>query len=365
MAGYSIRALADLSKEARGFFTQAIPGAVASVWPNTFTVIAKVLALLNFEHELRRKWLFKQTFASTADELWLARHGFELGMTRGAGSAALGAIVVPVQPGVLLPTGLQFVRGDGATFTTLAGAYTVGASVELYVVADAIGALGNTPAGTTLALIDPQNAPAGMDATAVVEADAIGAGSDPEPLEAFRARVLARKRNPPQGGSALDYQAWAFEAIEGAVTAVYVDSFENDSRSVWVQFTVGDQPGGIPSPAQVQVVQDYLNDPVRRPVTARVFVSAPVPVLVPVTIQGLSPDTSDIRTSIAAELAATFLDRAQPGTPSRAFRLSRSWLDEAISRATGEEGHVTLAPPSDLIFGAGQYPSLGPISYTD
>lgn len=364
MAGYNVRSLAELGAQARKFFVQAIDGAIASVWANTFTVIGKVLALIGFEQELRRRWLFKQIFASTADEIWLRRHGFELGLTQLAGAPAIGSVTITTTPGLVVPASLQFIRDDGATFTSVAGVRAAGFSAALFVQADDAGALGNTPAATVLTLVDQGTTPDGLGTDATVGGEGLGGGADTEALEGFRARVLARKRNPPQGGSARDYEAWAFDALD-VVTAVYVDSFENDSRSVWVQFTVSDQPNGIPTVQQVAVVQDYLSDPLRRPVTARVFVSAPNPVPVDVTIQALSPDTLDIRASIRAELTAVFLDRARPGTPTANFRLYRSWLDEAISRAVGEDGHDLRVPATDRVFWTGQYPVLGNISYTD
>ncbi|GJD51077.1 hypothetical protein OPKNFCMD_3828 [Methylobacterium crusticola] len=368
MAGYSIRALADLSRAARSYFTGAAGGAVASVWANTFTVFAKVLGLLTYEHELRRRWLSRQIFASTADELWLARHAFELGLAQGAGVAALGSVTAAATPGLAIPAGLTFVRDDGLTYTTLARAIAAGPTVTLYVEADAVGEAGNAPAGTVLALSPDTAAPDGLGAGGTVDADEDGGGLsggvDPEDLESLRARVLARKREPPHGGSARDYAAWLAAALPGVVRAVFVDAYANDARSVWVVFTVADQPDGIPSAGQVTIAQAYLDDPVRRPVTARVFVAAPAPVAVSVAIGGLTPDTPDIRAAIAAELAAVFVDRAEPGRPTLGpFVLSASWLNEAVSRATGEDRHRLVSPSGDLTFGAGQYPVLGAVSY--
>ena len=359
---YSIRSLTDLSNEARGFFTQTIPGAIASVWANTFTVIGKVIALVNFEHELRRRWLFAQLFASTADDLWLQRHGFELGLTRIPASGAYGTVTLAATPGTVVPGGLTFARGDGATYTTISGGVASGNSISLTIEADLAGAAFNVAAGETLTL-DAASVVAGLSSTATVEAPGLTGGADIEPIETFRARVLARKRKPPQGGSAPDYEEWAREALS-TVLAVYVDSFVNDVRSVWLQFTVSDQPNGIPTPGQVAIVQAYVDDPVRRPVTARVFVSAPIPSPVAILIGGLAPDTPDIRAAVAAELAALFTDRARPSKPSSFFVLSYSWLDEAISRATGEDSHRLVTPAGDLTFDPGVMPVLGTVSYT-
>ncbi|MEE7460695.1 hypothetical protein MFUR16E_04775 [Methylobacterium fujisawaense] len=368
MAGYTVRSLAALSQAARGFFTQSIEGAITSVWANTFTVVAKVLALIGHGLELRRAWLVRQLFASTADRTWLIRHGFEYGLQPGAAAAALGTATAAVSSGITVPAGLQYARADGQTYTTLTSATASGNTIGLQLQADVAGAAGNTPAGTQLTMVSPDDAPAGLSLICTVDAAADGTGlsggADEQDTEAFRAEVLYRKRNPPQGGSIPDYVEWVLAAVPTAV-AVYVDSFQNDSRSVWVQFTVSDQTNGIPTDGQVAAAQAYVDDPIRRPITARVFVSPPNPVPQDIVIGGLSPDTGDIRQSIEAELAAVFIDRGQPGTPSTPFLFSASWLDEAISRATGEDRHRLVSPPADQTFTAGNLPVLGSIAYTD
>ena len=107
MAGYSLRSLDTLSKLTRGFFTQSITGAITSLWANTFTVVGKVLALLDFEHEQRRAWLYDQIFASRADAVWLARHGFELGLTQAPASTAAGTILAATRAVAAIAKGVR------------------------------------------------------------------------------------------------------------------------------------------------------------------------------------------------------------------------------------------------------------------
>ncbi|WP_375455651.1 baseplate J/gp47 family protein [uncultured Methylobacterium sp.] len=363
MAGYEVRTLASLSSGISLFFTQSLPGAIALVLPNTFRVIGKVLALLGQEHELRRAWLYDQIFASRAGALWLARHGFELGLAQEPASAASGTILAASSHGLVVPEGLVFVSGSGATYTTLAGATTTGNVVALPVEADAAGAAGNLGAGFPLTLAPNQDVPDGFGPSAAVDGAGLAGGAGAETLEGFRARILRRKRAPPQGGSALDYATWAEEALgPGILRRAYVDSFLNDTRSVWLCFTVTDQPDGIPSDAQVALVQAYCDDPVRRPVTARVFALKPLRLPVDVAISGLSPDTLDVRAAVEDEILATFADRAEVGT-STAVGFSRSWIDEAISRATGEDRHELAAPATTVIVTAGYLPVPGAIAY--
>lgn len=368
MAGYTIRSLAQLAAEATGAFVQSVQGTATKLWPNVWRIESKVLALIGFEMEQRRAWLVRQLFASTADRVWLIRHGFEYGLQPTPASTAMGTASAAAAAGTVVPAGLQYARGDGTTYSTVARATASGTSVSLALEADVAGSAGNTSAGMILTLVNPDDAPLGLGKTCTVDSaedgTGLSGGSDEQDLEAFRAEVLYRKRNPPQGGSIPDYVEWVLAAVPTA-TRVFVDSFQNDSRSVWVQFLVSDQPNGIPTEGQVAAAQAYINDPIRRPVTARAFASAPLPIPQDIVIAGLSPDTADIRTSIEAELAAVYTDRAQPGTPSAPFLFSASWLDEAISRATGEDRHRLASPSTDQVFTAGNLPVLGSIAYTD
>ena len=362
--GYDIRTLATLATQARQFFTQAVPGALVRLWANTFIVLGKVFALLDFEHELRRQWLFNQLFASTAEYQWLTRHGFELGLTPDSGTAATGSVTVASASGDIVPAGTQFERADGATYSTLAPTTPTGATVRLTLMADSVGADYDAAAGDTLTLVETTAAPASLGSLATVEAAGITGGVDVEDLETFRARVLYRKRNPPQGGSAPDYVEWAGQAL-GTVKAVFVDSFSNDSRSVWLCFTVTDQPNNLPSDAEVATVQAYVGDPVRRPITARVFATAPTPVAVPIAVMNLAPDTDDTRAAVANEIAALQADEVQPATPSTPFTLYREQIEAAINRATGVARFTLVSPAADLTFTTGgQMPVLQAPTYS-
>ncbi|WP_158810239.1 baseplate J/gp47 family protein [Beijerinckia sp. L45] len=362
--GYSIRPLATLATQARQFFTQAIPGALVRLWANTFTVLGKVFALLDFEHEMRRKWLFDQLFASTAAYQWLTRHGFELGLVPDGGNAASGFVTVPAAAGIIVLAGTQFQRADGATYSTLADTTAAGATINLMLQADTVGAAYDVDAGDTLTVIETTLVPIQLGTTATVDADGITGGTDTEEVETFRARVLYRKRNPPQGGSAPDYVEWAGQALS-TVKNVYVDSFVNDTRSVWLCFTVTDQPNGIPTDGEVATVQAYVSDTVRRPITARVFATGPTPIAVPIALKNFAPDTDDTRAAVAAEIAALQDDVIQPATPSTPFTLFVEEIEAAINRATGVTQFTLVSPAADITYTVGgQTPVLQVPTYS-
>lgn len=366
---YNIRPLEALADLARQAFVAAVPGAIVRLWANTFTVFGKVFALLDFEHEQRRAYLYAQIFASTAAEPWLARHGFELSLTQDPGNVAIGTMTTVVPGGTIIPSGISYRRADGRTYSVLAPVSAVGGTganvaVDLPISADLAGAGGNMQAGDILTLVNPAGAPFGLATSGSVDTAGLTGGTDPEDIETFRARVLYRKRNPPQGGSDADYVKWVGEALS-TVRGVYVDSFANDSRAVWVCFTVSDRPAGIPSAGEVATVQAYVNDPVRRPVTARVFVTAPTPVPISIGITHFHPDTPDVRAAVTAELVAFFTDDVSPATPSSALTLYVEHVSAAIARAAGVGDFTLAAPAADQVLAAGgQMPVLGNIGYS-
>ncbi len=360
--GYEVRSLPSLSAEARGYFVSAVDGASVSIWPNSFTVTAKVLALLGHEHERRRAHLFDQIFPSTAEAAALERHGYEHGLMRQAGAEANGILTVAAPDGLVIPSKLRFVRGDGTSYRSVAAVTAAGGAAELAIEAEEIGAAANAAAGTALTLGAESVAPAGMARDGAVAAGGLVGGADDETVEAFRERLLERRRLPPKAGSETDYVAWAHEALP-EVARVFADSFSDDPGAVWVQFTVTDQIDGFPTEEQVASVEAYLRDPLRKPLTARIYVSASQPSEVPVSIEALDPDTPATRAAVEAELRALFADNVEPGRPSKPYRLRRSMIEAAIARVVGDDGFELAEPASGQSFAAGVMPALGPVMF--
>ena len=74
--------------------------------------------------------------------------------------------------------------------------------------------------------------------------------------------------------------------------------------------TTNPMTNGFPLSADVAAVQNYLNTV--RPVTADVFVVAPIPQAVNFTITNLVGDTSALRAAIAVSVSAMLLKKAAP-----------------------------------------------------
>jgi uncharacterized phage protein gp47/JayE len=342
----------------KGFF-RGIVGAVVDLWPNSWAVTAKVLALLARAIDLRLVILFRQILVSTSDGAYVRRHAFEYGIAERAAGRAGGAISVTATSAGTFPAGLAFQRADGALFLTASSMVAVPGPVTLNVQADIAGLAGNTPSGEALTLISAS--PVSIAPATGLVVGGLGGGTAPEDIEDLRQRVLQRKRNPPQGGSASDWERWAKE-VPG-VERVFVDSFSNTDRRVWIAVTFSDRVNGIPNSGDVAAVQAHLSDPNLRPITARVSVVAPVAVPIAVTASGIEPLSTAVEAAIKAELAAVFVERMQVVTPNRPFVLPRAWISEAISRATGEERHTLVAPASDVTYStSGRLPTLGAVT---
>lgn len=340
-------------------FYRGIVGPVVDIWPNTWAVTAKVLALLAREVDLRLAILYRQILVSTSDAVYVRRHAFEYGIAERAAGRAGGAISVTATGSGTFPAGLAFQRADGALFLTVTSVVAVPGPVQLTVQADVAGIAGNTVSGTQLTLISDTPVTIAPGYGSVT--NGLGGGAAAEDVEALRQRVLQRKRNPPQGGSASDWERWAKEVA--GVDRVFVDSFSNTNRRVWIAVTFLGRTNGVPNAGDVAAVQAHLDDPNLRPVTAQVTVVAPTAVPIAVTATGVSPLTTSVQAAIAAELAAVFVERMQVVTPNRGFTLPRAWISEAISRAVGEDRHTLTAPSADVVYTTpGQLPVLGTVT---
>lgn len=180
-------------------------------------------------------------------------------------------------------------------------------------------------------------------------------GADRESDDDLRSRLLYRLQNPPRGGTASDYVAWAQE-VPG-VTRAWCFPKELGLGTVVVRFmTDGLTEDGIPTGAMVEKVQSTIE--LEAPVTAAVTVLAPTALPVDVEIADLMPDTPAIRAQIEAELRSLLYRECVPG---KVFYVSH--LRQAISDATGEEDHKVISPTEDIICPADKVLTLGTVTY--
>jgi uncharacterized phage protein gp47/JayE len=295
----------------------------------------------------------REILVSTASAAGLVKHGEIWGVPRKQARAATCLWHFIGTPGTEVPEGTAIVQQDGLQWLTLAlGTVGGGSSVDILCEAQTAGAIGNVAELTKATLVSPI---AGINSAVTAAEDATD-GADVEDAGAWRARILARIRNPPQGGAATDYEQWALQ-VEG-VERVWVTPNGLGPGTVVVRFAVaGTGEDAIPDGAKVTEVQDHI-EPLA-PVTAEVTVVAPVAYPVAFEI-AVSPDTAEVRAAVEAELEALFAEQADP----EGGIIRNSVLREAISRADGEEYHTLTTPVGDVQAPVGELPILGTITWS-
>jgi uncharacterized phage protein gp47/JayE len=296
-------------------------------------------------------WISRQVFPDTAEADILERWAALWGIARKPAVPAIGPVTFAGNNNVTIPVGTVLQRSDGAMYTVQAMGVITGGTVTLPVEAQQPGAEGNATPGTRL-LIAAQIL--GVQAEAFVAAEGLVGGADIESDEALRDRLLLRLRRPPHGGAAHDYVTWALE-VPG-VTRAWVVPAINGLGTVGV-FIVNDEAASpIPDAVLVQAVTDHIQ--ALRPVTARVYVLAPIAFPINMTI-AVTPDLPSVRAAVMSELQDLFRREAMPGGT-----IYVSHLDEAISLATGERDHRLDAPAANVVAPPGRMPMLGTVTWT-
>ncbi|WP_276199049.1 baseplate J/gp47 family protein [Chelatococcus sp. XZ-Ab1] len=373
---FAIPSLPDLVERARRAFRGALPGSDAWLWPNNIGPSAKVMGGLTHEVFGFADYIAKQKFALTAEGENLDMHGAELGLARRPATPSQGQAVFTAPAALTVDPGAILRRGDGVQFRVVAGGSLPSAgTLTLDIASTGTGKATMTLPGTTLSAVS------GLIGAATIEVGAAGVvgGADVEKdgdpftsdLGTFRGRILFRKRNVPQGGSAADYVMWAGE-VPG-VTGVFVERRWSGPGTVRVFPLMHDLfESGVPDAANVQRVAEHID--VLAPAGAVVTVVAPVPRVIDVTIDGLVPATTAVQEAVLAELKAAFrrqgrvagIDVLSPSMPylAASATFSRSWIWQAVANASGEERHSIAAPAGDIGLVPGEYPVLGAVAFT-
>lgn len=302
-------------------------------------------------------WISEQIFADTAEGEFLVRIAGIYGLEKTAAAFAEGDIDLTGTNGTLIPSGTIWVRDDGATFESIGlGGVIVGGVATVTVRAVEAGDAGNMEAADTLEVESPI---VGLDSTATVASGGIVGGTDEETTEELRARVLARVRTPPAGGSDQDYIAWA-TAVAG-VTRAWVYRHEGGLGTVTVRFVRdNDTPSIIPDAGEVTTMQTQLDS--LRPLTAEVTAAAPTELDVDFTIE-LDPDTTALRDEVEASLTDLLFREAEPGDGVDRGTILLSQIRTAIGVALGDGDYTLTVPSADVVPATGELAVLGTITW--
>ena len=331
-------------------FEARIPGVLARVRRSLVGVINRVLAGALSAMYQYAEWLNKQAWPDQAEAEFLDDHGARWGVTRTAAAPATGTARFTGIDGANVPMGTVVQRADSVQYATLAAGVVAAGQALVAVQAVVAGQAGNTSINTGLTLTSPV---VNINSAALAYAD-LGGGADIEGDEAYRARILTRIRQVPDGGSADDYIAWALEVA--GVTRAWVYPGELGAGTVSLRFVRdGDAGSAIPDTGEVATVQAHID--ALRPVTASLTVVAPTAVARNFTI-ALTPNTAQVQAAVAAELADLILREGAPGGT-----LLLSHIREAISVAAGETDSVLSVPAANVVYTTGQIPTMGVITW--
>lgn len=357
--GFNVPTLTEVLDRAKSDIDANVTGADARVRRSVLGVLATVLAGAAKGHYDYLSWVSDQTNTLYADGSNLDLWGRIWSVERKAASIATGTVTFSGTDGTVIPSDTALQRSDGVQYVVTTGGTVSSGSVTVTVEAAEAGDDGNADIGVQMNLVSPI---AGLtSAGSVLE---ITGGSDREKdgdkgtNDDYRGRILDRIAAPPHGGAAADYIQWALE-VPG-VTRAWVFPQELGAGTVSLRFMMDDTySDAIPLTADVATVQAYIDDESRRPVTDSFLALAPVAVPQDVTIAGLTPDTTAIRSAIEAELADMIRREAIPGG---SIPVSKFW--EAISIAAGETSHTLTTPSANVTTLTGQIITLGTVSYT-
>jgi uncharacterized phage protein gp47/JayE len=335
-------------------------GAKAMIPNSVLRIMSDAMAGLGNLAYLYLDWLAKQLMPDTAEKVWLDRFGI-IWLTNADGSKgrkaatyASGVVQFFGAPTTIIPIGTVLGGANVVQYQTVSAA-TIDASGQgtSNAIALTAGTVGNLPDGTTMT---PQPGISGVDSAALF--GDMGGGVDIETDDQLRERILLRIQNPPMGGAQADYVNWAL-AVPG-VTRAWA-ACEIGPGTMTVRFLMDDlypDNHGLPTQADIDAVNEYIDS--KRPVTVKdCFVMAPILYFYDITIYNLTTDTPTVRGNIETSIANMEFARSRPGQ-----MMYRSWVDEAISQALGEEDHE-LTYETTAMPGAAYMPTVGTILYND
>lgn len=367
---FSRPTLTQLRNAAAQQLNAELPGADALLRFSNLRVIGDIEAALACMLYGYLDWIALQSTPFTAEDEYLEAWGALKGVTRKPCAQSSGSITFTGSDGKVIPLGASITRSDSVAYSATGAGKVSGGTVTITASAVAdpqglTGANGDCRAGTQFTLA---NAIAGIDSTGTA-ATAFTGGADIERNDDLRNRILYAYQNPPQGGDQADYIEWAL-SVPG-VTRAWCTGNGYGAGTVIVYFmedaadaAYGGFPQGTDGCAKAETrgptaTGDQLTVanaiyPLR-PVTALVYVCAPVPGPVNVSLRGVDVQYQD---AVTAALDAQLRADGQPGGE---VILAHLWA--AVSAVPGVNDFLILSPTTDISMPAGALPSLGVVTW--
>lgn len=325
----------------------------AFVKQTVFNVFAKIISALHLDLYVYLDQIQKNFFVTTADINGLIQRGSDIGVFRKKASFATGNIIVNGTMGTLIPLGTTYSTASEQQYKTTADA-VIGSNgtVTVPIQATSTGINGNADGGTEFTLVNPI---VGLSSTAVADSLGISGGTDIEETESYRNRILLAMRRVAGAGDTVFYEnaalsrpgvtrAKAFRTYAGAGTVGVAFMMDN---------TYSD---GIPHAGDIADMKEYLESIMPADLN-EIIVFAPTPTIINITINSLTPDTTEMRSAINNSLAALFHEYDFGAT------VYRGQIETAIGSTPGEISHVLAAPNVDTEIPVNGIALLGTITY--
>ena len=353
-----------------GDFETRISGAVTLLRRSVLKVTSKVFGgaihlLYGF-----LDYTAKNLFILTADEYGLTTHGSEYGLDREVAEFAGGSVQGTGTNGTVISAGDELQADDGQTYTTDEDVTIAAGIFEVEITAAIAGAAGNQDPVAVLSFVSPA---AGVDATATVDSDALTGGADEEGVEDWRDRLLTRKRMPPHGGAAHDYETWAQE-VPGVTRAWSFPLYMGDG-TVGLAIARDDDVTPLPNAAELEDVYDYViehEDPatgqtVGIPVTAepgffvighndgQIYGTKAIDFTL-----GIYPNTGAVQAALTEKLADVVREMGGPGET-----LYISDVYFMLGEAADLERLSISVPATDVTAATNELPIVGVVTFND
>lgn len=308
----------------------------------------------------------EQLFPDTANEENLLRWGVIFGVDRNDATFAELNIEVPGTTGGTIVQDTEYQRSDGQRYTVKADIIVPVAPGTATGVIKAVnsGDAQNIDDGSTISLLSPV---AGVETDATVLSTAVE-GEDQETIENYRTRVIERIQQPPAGGKATDYIAFA-KTVTG-ISRVWVGPNTLGEGTIVTWSVEDDESPIFLSPAKILEVQIAVDN--LKPISADHTAATPIDTPMNPTIR-LKPNTAEVQAAVIAELedmltreaqVADAIDPEQVGlgiTFDGNIEISK--ITEAISLAPGEDDHVLVSPTTTITPVTGGLVTLGTVTF--
>lgn len=352
--------------------TSGVPGLTGLLRKAVLRVLAWAMAGLAYSVYGYADWIARMGVPFTAEDEFLLAWAALVGIYPKPATAASGSAQFTGNPALIIPSGTVLERQDGTAYLTTADATVdVTGHATVLMTATMEGGFTNCDPGTEIAI---HPAIPGINSGGLTVGPTTG-GADAEAQDSLRTRMLLRYRAPPQGGATTDYIQWALEVPGvtrawcepmgmgvGTVTVYAMLDAINADEDGFPQGTNGVSQledraaSGIATGDQGEIA-DYIYP--RQPVTALVYVVAPLPYPINVTLLALEPNTLDIRTAIAASIDDMFAIEGEPGG-----EIYPSQIYDAILAVPGIVHFTMTAPNLPVVLPTSYLPVMGSLTVT-